>query len=160
MEAKKRAFLLDRMLGKLCTKMRMLGLDAKLNPEGEDGRFFLNAAREGRIPVTRARDSRDRPGPKPIILQSGDAFEQIAELFAALGETPQFDPFSRCIVDNVPLVEVPASAVKGQVPPYVAKTFTRYHRCPECKRIYWEGTHFREMAEQVKRIEERIRKKS
>ena len=34
---KNRSFLFDRMLGKLCVKLRMLGVDAKLNPEGESG---------------------------------------------------------------------------------------------------------------------------
>jgi uncharacterized protein len=159
MSERKRSFLLDRMLGKLCTKMRMLGLDAKLNPEGENGRFFLNAAKEGRTPVTRSRGLRDRPGPKPVILRSEDTFEQIVELFAALGEMPRFEPFTRCLVDNVLLVEEPAPAVKGQVPPHVEKTFTRFHRCPECNRIYWEGTHFQEMAGEVKRIEARLREK-
>ncbi len=156
MAEKKRAFLLDRMLGKLCTKMRMLGLDVELNPEGENGRFFLNAAREGRTPVTRARGMRDRPGPKPVILQAEETSEQIAELFRALGETPRFEPFTRCLVDNTPLVEAPAESVKDRVPPYVGKTFQRYHQCPLCGRIYWEGTHFQEMAEEVERIEAKL----
>ncbi len=160
MSEKKPSFLLDRMLGKLCTKLRMLGVDAKLNPDGETGRFLLNAAREGRTPVTRARGLRDRPGPAPIVLRSEETSEQIVELFAALGETPAFAPFSRCLVDNVPLVEVPPEAAKGQVPPYVERTFERYHRCPECGRFYWEGTHFQEMAGEVKRIEEMLSKKS
>ena len=44
----------SRMLGRLCRKMRLLGYDVTLNPEGETGRFLINADREGRIPVTRS----------------------------------------------------------------------------------------------------------
>ncbi len=102
---------------------------------------------------------RDRPGPRPIILRSNNTADQIVELIAALGETPRFKPFSRCLVDNIPLIEVPAEDVKGKVPPYVEKTFSRYHRCPECGRYYWEGTHFQEMAEEVKRIEAALEKR-
>jgi uncharacterized protein with PIN domain len=156
MSRKKRRFLFDRMLGKLCTKMRMLGYDSKLNPEGENGRFFLNAAREDRTPVTRARAMRDRPGPRPVILQSEDVVDQIVELFKALREPPRFEPFSRCLECNAPLVEESGEAVRGEVPSYVEQAFRRFHRCPECRRIYWEGTHFQAMAREVKEIEERI----
>jgi uncharacterized protein with PIN domain len=156
MPGKKHRFLFDRMLGKLCTKMRMLGYDCKLNPEGENGRFFLNASREGRTAVTRSRGMRDRPGPNPIILQSEDTLGQIVELFTALGEAPRFEPFTRCLECNAPLVEEPASAVKGLVPPYVERSFRQFHRCPECQRIYWEGTHFQSMADEVKEIEARL----
>ena len=62
---KKRSFLLDRMLGKLCVKLRMLGVDAKLNPEGETGRFLVNAMKEGRTAVTRARSRGTAPDRGP-----------------------------------------------------------------------------------------------
>jgi len=159
MPGKKRIFLFDRMLGKLCTKMRMLGYDSKLNPEGENGRFFLNAASEGRTAVTRSRGMRDRPGPAPITLQSEDTIEQIVELFTALREAPLFEPFTRCLECNALLVEESTEAVRGQVPPHVERSFQRFHRCPECRRIYWEGTHFQSMANEVKEIEAMLKDK-
>jgi uncharacterized protein with PIN domain len=155
----KRSFLFDRMLGKLCVKMRMLGYDAMLNPGGESGRFLLNATREGRTAVTRARSMGDRPGPKPVILRSGDVNEQIIELFAAIGEAPRFEPFTRCLECNALLVDEEAEAVRGQVPPFVEKNFHRFHRCPSCRRIYWEGSHFQAMSQTVKEIEEKLRKR-
>jgi uncharacterized protein with PIN domain len=150
------SFLLDRMLGKLCVKLRMLGVDAKLNPEGEAGRFLVNAMKEGRTAVTRARGRRDRPGPKPVILSSSDTAEQIVELFAALGEAPRFEPFTRCLECNVLLVETPEETVKGGIPPNVEKTFHRFHGCPACGRVYWEGSHFQAMKEEVKKIEAKL----
>jgi uncharacterized protein with PIN domain len=153
-------FLFDRMLGRLCVKMRMLGYDSKLNPDGENGRFLLNALKEGRIAVTRARSMRDRPGPEPVILASEDAVEQIAELFAALDLTPRFEPFTRCLECNARLVEEAAESVKGRVPPYIERTFRRFHRCPQCGRIYWEGSHFQAMSGEVKRIEARLKRKT
>ena len=41
------ALLFDRMLGKLCRAMRLLGYDAVLNSEGESGRFLLTAREPG-----------------------------------------------------------------------------------------------------------------
>jgi len=155
---KRHSFLLDRMLGKLCVKLRMLGVDAKLNPEGESGRFLVNAMKEGRTAVTRARSQGDRPGPRPVILSSSDTAGQIVELFAALGDAPRFEPFTRCLECNELLVETPEEAVKGRIPPNVEKTFHRFHACPACGRVYWEGSHFQAMTDEVKRIEAQLKR--
>ncbi|MDD4857316.1 MAG: Mut7-C RNAse domain-containing protein [Candidatus Krumholzibacteria bacterium] len=159
MKQKKRSFLFDRMLGKLCVKMRLVGYDAALNPEGESGRFLLNAAKEGRCAVTRARNMGDRPGPKPVILISDDVNEQIVELFAATGDTPGFEPFTRCLECNALLIEEPEEAVKGEVPPHVEKSFHRFHRCPSCRRIYWEGSHFQAMSKEIKEIAAKLKRR-
>jgi uncharacterized protein with PIN domain len=158
MRHEKRAFLLDRMLGRLCVKLRMLGVDAKLNPEGEAGRFLVNAMKEGRTAVTRARSQGDRPGPRPVVLAPPDTAEQIVELFTAVGGVPPLAPFSRCLECNEPLVDAPEETVKGLVPPGVERDFHRFHRCPACGRIYWEGSHFQAMTDEVKRIEARLKK--
>jgi uncharacterized protein with PIN domain len=152
MNMKRPAFLCDRMLGRLCRRLRLLGFDAKLNPEMEAGRFFLNAESEGRIAVTRARGLRDRPGGPPIVLEAEDADEQIIELFSRLGAKPDLRPFTRCLECNVPLEDADPAAVKGKVPSYISERFDRFHRCPSCGRIYWEGSHFEAMAGEVERL--------
>lgn len=157
MPSPKRTFLFDRMLGRLCVKMRMLGYDAELCPEGESGRFLLNALRDGRTAVTRARACGDRPGPRPVVLRSGETVEQLVELFAALGEPPRFEPFTRCLECNALLVEMPAEDARAAVPSHVGASFAEYHRCPSCSRVFWKGTHWNAMADEVKRIEERLR---
>jgi uncharacterized protein with PIN domain len=156
---KRHSFLLDRMLGKLCVKLRMLGVDAKLNPEGEAGRFLVNAMKEGRTAVTRARSQGDRPGPRPVVLASPDTAGQIVELFAAIGGAPRFEPFTRCLECNELLVEASEETAKGRVPPNVEKSFHRFHACPVCGRFFWEGSHFQAMADEVKRIEAALGKR-
>ncbi len=152
MKSERIAFLCDRMLGRLCRKLRLLGLDAELNPEREAGRFFLNAEFEDRIAVTRARSLRDRPGNPPVVLEADDTDGQIRELFSKLHERPVLAPFSRCMECNVPLEDADAESVKGSVPAYISERFDRFHRCPTCGRIYWEGSHFEAMAGEVERI--------
>lgn len=152
MKKKRTAFLCDRMLGRLCRKLRLLGCDAKLNPEKEAGRFFLNAEFEGRVAVTRARGLRDRPGGPPVVLEAEDTDGQLRELFAKLGGKPALMPFTRCLECNVPLAGEEASAVEGKVPSYIGERFHRFHRCSSCGRIYWEGSHYEAMVEEVERI--------
>lgn len=152
MKTKRTAFLCDRMLGRLCRRLRLLGFDAELNPEKEAGRFFLNAELDGRIAVTRARSLRDRPGSPPVVLESTAADEQIIELFSKIGGKPVLEPFTRCLECNEPLEEAEASSVEGRVPSYISERFDRFHRCPSCGRIYWEGSHFEAMAEEIERL--------
>ena len=152
MKEKRIAFLCDRMLGRLCRKLRLLGYDAKLNPEKEAGRFFLNAEFEGRVAVTRARGLRDRPGGPPVVLEAKDTEKQLRELFLKLGGKPALVPFTRCLECNALLVEEEATAVEGKVPLYIVEHFDRFHRCPSCERIYWEGSHYEAMVGEIKRI--------
>ena len=150
-------FLCDRMLGKLCRMLRLLGLDATLNPDGESGRFLVNADREGRIAVTRARRHHDRPGTPAVILTGATALDQVAELFSTLPEPPKIEPFTRCLECNESLIEESSESVEGEIPPYIAEHFQRYHRCPSCRRIYWEGSHFQAMAAEIERIRARLK---
>jgi uncharacterized protein with PIN domain len=107
--------------------------------------------------VTGARSLGDRPGPRPVVLRAEDVLDQIVELFAALGEAPLIEPFTRCLECNALLVEQPADEARALIPPYVGNTFAEFHRCPSCGRIFWKGTHWTAMADEVKRIEERLK---
>jgi hypothetical protein len=157
----KSRLLLDGMLGRLCRKMRLLGYDARLAVPGESPRLLLDAALEGRVAVTASTRSSDRPGPEPIVLRGAGLAARTAELFAALrertGELPQIEPFTRCLECNIVLEEVPSPSVAGSVPERVRARCDRYVRCPSCGRIYWEGSHWEAMRDQVERLAARLR---
>ncbi len=151
------ALLFDRMLGKLCRAMRLLGYDAVLNSEGESGRFLLNAEALSRVAVTRSRGLRDRPGARPIVLDSDVTMDQIAELFSKLGAKPDFTPFTRCLECNELLTEEPPEAVRDEVPPYIMGEFDEFHRCPACRRVFWRGSHFEAMVRKIEEIERMLK---
>jgi uncharacterized protein len=48
---------------------------------------------------------------------------------------------SRCLICNVPVREVQREDVAGKVPEGVFQRSRTFHECPECGRIYWEGSH-------------------
>ncbi len=148
------ALLFDRMLGRLCRTMRLLGYDAELNREGESGRFFLNAETLSRVAVTRSRGLRDRPGARPIVIESEEIMDQIVELFSKLGRKPDFAPFTRCLECNELLTKEPPESVLGEVPSYIIKNFDEFHRCPACRRVFWRGSHFEAMVRKIEEIEQ------
>ena len=157
MMKEKIAFLFDRMLGSLCRKMRLLGFDSELVGEADTGRFLLIAEREGRTAVTRAQRYSDRPGNPPLILTSEGTIDQIVELLRQTGDVMDFEPFTRCLECNDLLEEESPETAAAEVPDFIGKTFQAYHRCPSCRRLYWEGTHFEAMKAQIEDIERRLK---
>ncbi len=151
-------FLLDGMLGGLCRKMRMLGIDCELAGAGRSHLLLTDAEAAGRTAVTTATRALDRRGPPPVVLRLSDFASMIAELYSAIGEQPVFEPFTRCIECNTPLSPVSPEEAAPRVPPRVAAEFREFHACEGCGRIYWKGSHYEAMSRQVERIVSRVRR--
>jgi len=153
----KRRFLLDGMLGRLCRKMRMLGLDCELVAPGRSPCFLSDAGEGGRTAVTTATRALDRRGSPPVVLRRSGAAEMIAELFAAIGETPEFEPFTICLECNKPLREITPEEAEPRVPPRIASEFREFRECAWCGRVYWKGSHYEAMEKQVEQILGRVK---
>jgi uncharacterized protein with PIN domain len=151
------AFIVDRNVGKLARWLRLMGYDAILFGEGEDNKMIAAALAENRMILTRDTSiSRRRLVAtgrlKVFLFDSDEPQDQLHNLIATLGLDPLLAPFSRCLEDNRPLVECSREEVAGRVPPYVFKTQQQYRECPGCRRIYWRGTHWQAMMEELKRF--------
>ncbi|MGD2113930.1 MAG: Mut7-C RNAse domain-containing protein [Acidobacteriota bacterium] len=144
----------DAMLGGLAKWLRILGLDTVFDPSLDDPEIVDRSVDEGRVILT--RDSRlilRRRAWNHLFIRSQVVDEQVAQVLDELGIEP--DPeelFSRCLRCNVPLVEIPAHEAVRQVPPYVARTQSRFRRCPACDRVYWRATHAERMRRRLRRM--------
>jgi uncharacterized protein with PIN domain len=47
---------------------------------------------------------------------------------------------------------VEKASILGQVPDYIFETHDRFHKCPECDRIYWRGSHTRRSLEKIQQL--------
>ncbi|MBN1370217.1 MAG: Mut7-C RNAse domain-containing protein [Dehalococcoidaceae bacterium] len=143
-------FVVDANAGKLVGWLRLMGYDTRFFSAGPDRELIRTALEDRRILLTRDTLLAERKLVKngtvgTVILTSDAAEEQIKQVFAELGLKPDFAPFSRCLACNGKLEPVEAATVKGLVPPYVFKTRSIFSRCPDCERIYWQGTHWEAM---------------
>jgi len=59
--------------------------------------------------------------------------------------------FSRCLLCNIPIIGISSEEVEGKVADFIFHHKQEFFKCPNCGRIYWEGTHKENMQ---KRIEE------
>lgn len=138
-------FLFDVMLARLCRYARAAGYDAELAQADEpDRELIARACREGRWLITLDRRiTEHKAAAHCVFLLSHDGVDAQAR---RLGQRFHLDwlshAFTRCLLDNTPLLPVDA-AQSPSLPPDVQVEGGRILWCPSCKRVYWEGSHVR-----------------
>lgn len=143
--------LADCMLGKLAKWLRLMGYDTAYYNAASDPELARRARAEGRVLLTRDRELSIRRGLRTLLIQSEVLEEQVREIQSALGPPPH-PPLSRCAVCNAVLETVSPADIADRVPPYVLRTQTEFRHCPGCKRIYWPGSHFQGMCDQIEKF--------
>lgn len=144
-------FVADAMVGTLAKWLRILGYDTCFDAEMDDHQLVRLARAEDRVLLTRDRELAQRPGLKSVLLISESLESQVNQVLTELHLEPDRS-FSRCPVCNEPLAEVDREAARDRVPAYVARTHESFRVCPACQRVYWRGTHWQQMDEQLARI--------
>jgi|WetSurSiteA1Bulk_404760.scaffolds.fasta_scaffold124652_1 uncharacterized protein len=128
----------DGMLGRLAKWLRILGFDAA---------FPRSRPSEGRLFITARRSA---PYAGAIVVSGDDPSDQLRQVLKQAGIRP--DPrlfLSRCLICNLPVRAVRREDVAGKVPDRILEKTALFHECPECGRIYWEGS-------QAERIKKRL----
>ena len=140
-------FLCDDNLGKLARYLRMLGYDTAYDSSISDAELIALMLKEDRIVITRDQKLCRRIEPPRVVAIDNDIpEEQLQAVMSRLGLNPQADRFlSRCLVCNFECVDVTKDDIKDEVFPYVLRTQEKFKRCPKCRRIYWQGSHYRNM---------------
>jgi hypothetical protein len=148
-------FILTKELGRLAKWLRILGYDTQYFTEDKISSLIIVALRDGRTILTRnIKKMPDVYGIRILYIRSDHVKEQIAQVLKELNLSPDDKlMFSRCIVCNVELVDVEKEKVKEKVPEYVFSTQEDFVTCPECKRIYWQGTHWGNVKSLISQIE-------
>ncbi len=139
-------FLCDEMLERLGRWLRAAGYDAATAPRGAADRALLaQARRERRRLLTRDRGLLGHRGAREAaLLLTGETLDACAaELTERLGVDWGRDPFSRCLICNVP---VERAGPEIGIPPGARGVL---YRCPCCGRRYWAGGHAARMRERL-----------
>jgi len=140
-------FLADAMLGRLARWLRAIGCDtAQLPVHAPDAEIVALARREDRVLLTRDRHLlRELRPPRGFEVRSDEPLEQLRSVVRAFDIARPAAFFTRCLVDNTPLLEVPHADVAGRIPPLARELPGPVFQCPTCGRVYWRGSHARRM---------------
>jgi hypothetical protein len=142
--------LVDAMLGKLATYLRMCGHDAAYaldrGVEADDDLLTL-ARSEGRLLVTRDVRLAGRAD-RALLIESRDVLDQLRELSAAGVDVSLSARPARCGACNGPVERVSSTA--GSVPEWVPDPDTvDVWRCVDCGQYFWKGSHWADVRERL-----------
>lgn len=139
-------FVADSHLGGLARMLRMLGFDTLYDNNFHDDDIVALAERDGRIVLSRDRELLKR---RPIIYgcypHAQKPAEQLREIARRLDLARNAKPFTLCLHCNVPLRPVDKASVLDRLLPRVREYYDRFSTCDACGRVYWEGSHWRNM---------------
>jgi hypothetical protein len=150
-------FIVDNNVGKLAKWLRIMGYDALLFKDKDDGNMVKIALAENRVVLTKDTQVMKRRlvsngKLKAILVEDDDPKMQLRQVVNALGLDYRSKPFSICIECNQSLERRDRDEVRDLVPPYVFKTQRQYMECPSCHRIYWQGTHWEAMSKELEQF--------
>lgn len=146
-------FILDVHLGKLARFLRLLGLDCAYGPDWDDAAIIDRAVAEQRIILTRdvgiLKQGRVTHG---YWVRSDQPDAQLEEIVGAFDLRRQLRPFSRCLECNGAIRPVDRASLDGQIGADVLGRFDRFWQCRECRRVYWQGSHYRRLVQRVRQV--------
>ncbi len=146
-------FVLDVHLGKLCKYLRMLGFDTVYRNDLDDVEIVDISRHENRIILTRdlgiLKNGQVTHG---YWLRSQDPRKQLREVIRRFDLQNQIRPFFRCTVCNGFVEKVDKNEVAHLLRENTRNCFKDFFRCTNCKKIYWEGSHFDSMQAFISRI--------
>ena len=154
-------FVADGHLGGLTRNLRLLGFDVAYRQNADDRQLLEVMARENRALLTRDRrlllHSIVQHGYYP---RSQNPDEQTIEVVRRFDISELIAPFTRCLRCNAPLEEATKADVIDKLEPLTKIYYNQFQRCPDCKQIYWSGSHFPKLQKRIQQIRSRVRSKA
>lgn len=139
-------FVLDVHLGKLAKYLRLLGFDTLYCNTYTDSEIISISINEKRIILTRdlgiLKNSLVTHG---YWLRSQDSRMQLNEIMNRFDLKRGVKFFTRCTKCNGEISIIEKSIIESQLQPKTKEFFNEFYQCEGCKKIYWEGSHYKNM---------------
>jgi len=153
-------FVADAMLGKLARWLRLVGLRVVYAPDAgaiEDDDVIKLAAKNKATLLTRDEELANKAKNycRALLIRSNDLRSQFREVATAFKiAIPKKETQSLCPKCGSKLKKTPKSKIKALVWPRVYARHSVFWKCgnAKCGKIYWKGTHVREIRRVLKEI--------
>jgi hypothetical protein len=151
-------FVVDLPLGSLTKWLRILGFDVvqiRLNPKEPN---TLPTPQPDTVILSRQSPLAKKSGrPDLIILESEHPEAQLMEICHRLRLPPDtWEPLHRCVDCNKVLLPSTTERVEGRVPDFISQKHHQFFECPQCRRIFWEGSHQQRIRRRLQDLQNRI----
>ena len=146
-------FIVDCMLGKLAKWLKILGFDALFFSKIEDDELIVIAKNEDRVLLTKdTRLIQQVKDVETLYIKSDEWLDQVQQVLDNFNLRERVNPHTRCLDCNVVLKNLPKKNAKNLVSPFVFEKADSFALCPNCGRVFWPGTHFKDMEVQIQEI--------
>jgi len=78
-------------------------------------------------------------------VHSTNPIEQVPEVLHRFGAPECVAPFSRCMACNGVLRLAAREEVEDRLQPDTREYYREFRECPDCRRVFWDGSHVRRM---------------
>lgn len=152
-------FIADVHLGTLARRLRILGFYTEYHTHAGDAYLAERAADRELILLTRDRQLLMRKiVQRGMYVKNTEPFEQVREVVARLDLYQKIKPFSRCVACNGVLHTLQPESpewdeAQAQIPPGVRAWCTEYRRCENCGKVYWKGSHMKQLDSLLSQLE-------
>ncbi|MGC9364759.1 MAG: Mut7-C RNAse domain-containing protein [Fidelibacterota bacterium] len=147
-------FIADVNLGRLARKLRLGGFDTLYKNNYSDNEIICLSLNEKRIILTRDRGIlKHNTVTHGYWIRNTNSSKQLQEVIRYFQLQNSMLPFTRCPCCNGLLEEVDKTEITNRIPEKTAYHFNNFKKCPDCGKIYWQGSHFtkiRKMIEQLR----------
>ena len=135
-------FVLDGHLGKLARYLRLLGFDAVCSAEWTDPELVELSTGQDRVLLTRDVGLLMHGVlTRGYYVRATDPRVQVVEVADRFDLGRRVDAFTRCLICNGVLVVVAREEVADRLLPRTRELHDDFQECPDCGRIYWQGSH-------------------
>lgn len=146
-------FVLDVHLGKLATKMRLLGLDTLYENNYADAELADISAQQQRILLTRDLGLLKRS----IVtygywIRNQNPQLQLEEVLNRFNLFSLITPFKRCVHCNGLINLVSKADIQDQLEPLTQEYYQEFYQCTVCNQIYWKGSHYPKLKQWINTI--------
>lgn len=146
-------FVVDCMLGKLAKWLKILGFEAHFFSAIKDAQLLSFTQKKGGVLLTRdTRLIEESRGLQTLFIASEKWREQVVQVLDAFDLWEEVRPYSRCIECNLELKNLPKKRAKNLVTSFVYANADSFALCPRCERVFWQGSHFKDMEFKVREL--------
>ncbi|MGB9664380.1 MAG: Mut7-C RNAse domain-containing protein, partial [Ignavibacteria bacterium] len=146
-------FICDVHLGSLAKNLRKLGLDVLYNNSFSDDEILKISIRERRVILTKDVGLLKRKDAAfGYFVRNTEPNKQTREILKVFPVKKYIDPFSRCLECGTKLKRTSREKAQAKLPDHYFEIKMKFYNCPNCDKIYWQGSHFEKMMGQINKF--------
>jgi uncharacterized protein with PIN domain len=148
-------FIVDVNLGKLATKLRLLGFDTLFQNNFEDNEIIQIATAQKRTILTRDKAMlTNNLITHAYWVRNDNPKNQVEEVVKRLQLSKQLNPFTRCTVCNSELTSASTEECEMKLPEDTLKYYDTFWKCISCGKLYWKGSHYKHIQKIIQKLQE------